>query len=384
MTGAEGQRLENCRLFDGQRVLDSVSLMLQDGFVRGIEANKNPKSSVDAVNLNGNLLVPGFIDIQVNGGGGLLFNDAPDTETLAVMARAHRQYGTTAFLPTLISDSADVIASAINAVARAREQGMAEILGIHIEGPHLNPQFCGVHDAVRIRPLDDDSFHLLTSMQDGITLVTLAPETVSPERIRRFSEKGIIVFAGHSGASYEETKAGLEAGIQGFTHLFNAMTPLTSRAPGMVGAALEDTQSYAGIIADGYHVHPSVLRLALRARGTDHMVLVTDAMPTVGSKDKHFYLYGELITSREGRCLTADGRLAGSDMGMIQAVKNIVEFGCADLFEAIRMASLYPARALGVEHLYGTISTGRRADLLELDGDLNIVRSWVAGQMLEH
>ncbi|MDH5737509.1 MAG: N-acetylglucosamine-6-phosphate deacetylase [Gammaproteobacteria bacterium] len=381
---SDRQWLHNGRLFDGEQVHEGAALLIGEGQVLEVGGATSKPANAEAVDLKGHLVAPGFVDIQVNGGGGVLFNDNPSIGTLQQMAAVHRKFGTTSFLPTLISDTAAVIESGIKAVSSAIEKGMTEIAGIHIEGPHLDPEYCGVHDAEKIRPLDKDAFELLTAMQRGITLVTLAPERVAPDTLARLSDSGVIVFAGHSGASYEETAAALASGLRGFTHLFNAMSPLTSRAPGMVGAALESTGSYAGLIADGYHVHPATLRLAVRSKGEQRILLVTDAMPSVGADNKQFTLYGEDIRAEGGRCLTADGRLAGSDIGMIEAVRNMVSFGCADIYTALRMASLNPASAIGLDSQLGRIGAGKRADLIELDADLNIVRTWVAGQMKEH
>lgn len=378
------QVLSNCRLFDGERVRDGLAVVIGEGRVLELSADNQSVADGTAVDLNGHLLAPGLVDLQVNGGGGVLFNAEPTVETLQRIATAHRPFGTTAFLPTLISDHANVIARGIEAVATAIREKIPGIAGIHIEGPHLNPDFRGVHDASRFRPLDDDALTLLTSLAEGPTLVTIAPETVPEEMIQRLSGSGVIVFGGHSGASYDEARAALAMGLSGFTHLFNAMTPLTSRAPGMVGAALEDNDSYVSIIADGHHVHPSTLRLAIKAKAVGKVVLVTDAMPTVGSSDKTFELKGETIHAEGGRCLTPDGTLAGSDMGLIEAVRNACRFGGVDKLEALRMASKYPAEAIGMADELGSVRPGYPANLIELDSDLNVVRSWIAGDRAEH
>lgn len=378
------QVLGNCRLFDGERVHDGVAVVIGEGRVLELLADSQGVADAAVVDLDGHLLAPGLVDLQVNGGGGVLFNVAPTVETLQQIAAAHRQFGTTTFLPTLISDDADVITRGIEAVAAAMRGQVPGIAGIHIEGPHLNPDFRGAHDAAKFRPLDDEALTLLTSLSEGRTLVTIAPETVPEEMIRRLRASGVIVFGGHSGASYEEARAALAAGLGGFTHLFNAMTPLTSRAPGMVGAALEDNDSYVGIIADGHHLHPSTLRLAIKAKAVGKVVLVTDAMPTVGSSDKTFALKGETIHAEGGRCLTTDGKLVGTDIGLIEAVRNTCRFGGVDKFEALRMASRYPAEAIGMADQLGSIRPGYPANLIELDSDLKVVRSWIAGDMADH
>jgi len=294
---------------------------------------------------------------------------------------AHRPFGTTACLPTLITDDAPVLVRAIDAVATAMREGLPGIAGIHIEGPHLNPEYRGVHDAEKMRPIDDEALGLLASLDGGRTLVTLAPEVVPAGTIERLRDASLVVFGGHSAATYEQTRAALDAGLGGFTHLFNAMTPLSARAPGMVAAALEDENSYCGIIADGHHVHPAMLRLVVRAKATGKVVLVTDAMPSVGANDKRFELNGEPIHTEQGRCLTADGTLAGSDIGLIEAVRNMCRFGGVDKFEALRMASRYPAEAIGLGSTHGLVRPGYRADLVQLDDELNVISSWIAGDM---
>ena len=251
--------------------------------------------------LKGQLLVPGFIDTQVNGGGGVLFNDDPSVESIAAIGRAHRRFGTTGFLPTLISDDLDVVAKAVRAVQTAIAIGVPGVLGIHIEGPFLNEERKGVHDATKLRGLDEDALGLLTSLNGGRTLVTLAPERTSPQIIRKLADAGVIVSAGHTNATYEEIKDALSQGLTGFTHLFNAMSQLTGREPGAVGAALDDADSWCGIIVDGHHVDPVVLRIALRCKRPDRFMLVTDAMPSVGAPKKSFKLQGRPISVADNK-----------------------------------------------------------------------------------
>ncbi|HNP65509.1 MAG TPA: N-acetylglucosamine-6-phosphate deacetylase [Woeseiaceae bacterium] len=375
------QLLANARLFDGDTLHDDRSLLIDNGRIAGIVPAGQEPQDASVVDIGGHWLAPGLIDLQVNGGGGVLFNDTPTVEALQAMVAAHRAYGTTACLPTLISDNANVMRQGINAVAECIAGRCPAVVGIHLEGPHLNADYRGVHDASKMRPLDDEAMVLLSSLDCGRTLITVAPETIPGDTIRRLCEAGVIAFGGHSAATYEETQAALAAGLSGFTHLFNAMSPLTSRAPGMVGAALDDASSYVGIIADGHHIHPATLRIAIRAKAHGRVCLVTDAMPTVGSMDKTFMLNGAKISATGGRCITANGTLAGSDIGMIDAVQNVVEFGGVDRCEALRMASAYPAAALGLDDRLGYLRPGYRADLIELDDDFRVVRSWVQGEM---
>jgi N-acetylglucosamine-6-phosphate deacetylase len=331
------------------------------------------------IDLEGGYLLPGFIDTQVNGGGGALFNDAPTVETIATIGAAHRAYGTTGFLPTLISDDLATVAQAIAAVDAAIEAGVPGVLGIHIEGPFLSEERKGVHDASKFRTLDDASIDLLASARCGRTLVTLAPETTTPQMIARLAAAGVTVAAGHTNATYDVLTGALEAGVTGFTHLFNAMSPLTSREPGAVGAALESQGSWCGIIADGRHIHPAVLRIAFAAKRRDRFMLVTDAMPSVGMADKRFTIQGRPIRVVDGVCVDENGTLAGSDLDMAGAVANAVRMAGLPLEEAASMASTYPAAFLGLGEGYGRIAVGARADLVLLDTGLKAVRTWIGG-----
>lgn len=324
-------------------------------------------------------LVPGFIDIQVNGGGGVLFNDQPTVDGIAAIARAHRRFGTTGLLPTLISDDLDVVAQAIAGVDAAIAAGVPGILGIHIEGPFLNPEKKGIHDASKFRVLDADAIALLSSLRGGITLVTLAPELAPPGAIRALVDRGVVVAAGHTDASYEQLRAALDEGLSGFTHLYNAMTQLGSRAPGAVGAALEHPASWCGLIVDGFHVHPAALRVALAAKGTNALVLVTDAMPTVGSEAREFNLGGRRIVAEGSRLTGPDGTLAGSDLDMAQAVRNAQRLMGVDLATALRMASTAPARAMRLADR-GEIRPGFKADLVLLDRRGQVVETWIDGR----
>ncbi|QTC89336.1 N-acetylglucosamine-6-phosphate deacetylase [Brevundimonas pondensis] len=339
--------------------------------------------------LNGARLVPGYIDTQVNGGGGVLFNDAPTLETIARIGAAHRRFGTTGFLPTLISDDLSVIDQAIDAVEQAMLEGVPGVLGIHIEGPFLNVARKGIHDPSKFRTLDDEAVRLLTRMKTGRTLITLAPETTTPDMITALVADGAVVAAGHTDADYPTVRAAMDAGVTGFTHLFNAMSPLTSREPGVVGAALESQTAWCGIIVDGHHVDPVVLKLALRCRPADRFMLVTDAMPSVnaphlGDGDDHFYLQGRRISVKDGACLDERGVLAGSDLDMAAAVRNARDLLGLDLATAVMMASAAPAAFLGLERKRGRIAPGLAADLVILDEHFTAIETWIDGASLRN
>jgi N-acetylglucosamine-6-phosphate deacetylase len=360
-------------------LLDHAVLIAGERIAAVVEQQQLPADIQQIYDLKGGTLLPGFIDLQVNGGGGVLFNAAPTVESLRRIGAAHRQFGTTGFLPTLITDSFAVMRQAVAAVEQAILEGVPGVLGIHLEGPFLNPLRKGAHDAGKFCLLDQEGFEIVTSLAAGKTLVTLAPELTSTDMIRRLVDKGVIVCAGHSAATYEQASDAIAAGVSGFTHVYNAMTPLQSREPGMVGAALADSDTWFGIIADGHHCHPAAFRIAVAAKQAGGAVLVTDAMPTVGSQDVAFVLDGETLVAREGRIVNAAGTLAGSDLDMLSAVNNAAAFAGLDWFEAVRMATSYPARALGLEGEVGAIKAGCRASVLALDGARRIRASWIDG-----
>jgi N-acetylglucosamine-6-phosphate deacetylase len=377
--------LTNGRVFTSQGIRSDVAVLLNDSRIEALVQRDDPRSAEARVeDLGGQLLIPGFIDTQVNGGGGMLFNDEPDSDSIRAIGAAHRRFGTTGFLPTLISDDLDVISRAIAAVRAALSDGMPGVLGIHIEGPFLNRARRGVHDAKHLRKLDSDVVPLLSSLETGRTLVTLAPEMTTPEVISELTRNGVIVSAGHSNATFAQATRAIEHGLRGFTHLFNAMSPLAPREPGVVGAALYDDKTWCGIIVDGHHVDPVTLKLALRCKRHDRFVLVTDAMPAVGSRADSFVLQGRTIRVVDGVCRDEHGTLAGTALDMAGAVRNAISMLGLELTEALRMASEYPAEFLGLGTELGRIAPGYRANLALLDGDLRVLRTWIEGVGLIH
>jgi N-acetylglucosamine-6-phosphate deacetylase len=371
--------LVNGRVLLNGKVVAGKSLVLDSGRISAVIDKAELPAGIERHDLNGGLLVPGFIDTQVNGGGGVLFNDAPAVETVRTIGRAHRAFGTTGFLPTLISDDLSVIRAGIQAVESAIAEGVPGVLGIHIEGPFLNEHRKGIHDAEKIRALDEEGLAVLTSLKAGRTLVTVAPECTTPEMIARLVTAGVIVSAGHSNGHYIDMEAAIEAGLTGVTHLFNAMSPLGAREPGVVGAALESERTWCGIIVDGHHVSPVTLRLALRCKPPEKFMLVTDAMPSVGSATKEFVLQGKRITVREGVCVDSRGTLAGSDLDMALAVRNAIELLDVTPETAFLMASGAPAAFLGLQQDRGAIAVGKRADLALLDENSTVQATWIAG-----
>lgn len=371
--------LVNGRILTPDGIIDGKAVVIEGGRIAGVVDSADTPIGVARLDLEGGLLVPGFIDTQVNGGGGVLFNDSTTVEAIAAIGAAHRPYGTTGFLPTLISDDLAVVDAAMRATERAIEAGVPGVLGVHIEGPFLNVKRKGIHDSSKFRTLDDEAVTLLSSLKRGKTLVTLAPETTTPEMVRRLTAAGVTVAAGHTNAAYGTVRKALDAGLSGFTHLFNAMSPLTSREPGVVGAALESQTAWCGIIVDGRHVDPAVLRIALRTRPLDRFMLVTDAMPTVGMVDKSFDLQGRHIRVVDGVCVDDHGTLAGSDLDMIGAVRNAMSMLGLSLEDAVSIASSAPAAFLGLAGQRGIIKAGQAADLVLLDDALTVRRTWIDG-----
>jgi N-acetylglucosamine-6-phosphate deacetylase len=375
--------LVNGRILRDSGWAENQVVLIEGHHIARIVARDDPWSADRTYDLRGQTLLPGFIDVQVNGGGGVLFNDNPSVASIREIGRAHRRFGTTGFLPTLISDDLEVVSRAVNATRDAIEAGVPGVLGIHIEGPFLNAERKGVHDASKLRWLKEDALGLLTSLKGGKTLVTLAPERTTPQIIRKLRDAGVIVSAGHTNGTYDEIRTALDHGLTGFTHLFNAMSQLTGREPGAVGAALDDDQSWCGIILDGHHVNPVVLKIAMRSKRKDRFMLVTDAMPTVGAPNKSFQLQGRPISVNDNMLVDEHGRLAGSDIDMATAVRNAPAMLEVDLAHAARMASLYPATFLGLERQFGRIEPGYRADLVLVDAGVNVQETWIGGQTSE-
>lgn len=367
-------------LLDGSLVTGHAVLVANGRIVAVVPENDPRCLRAQRQDLEGHLLLPGFVDVQVNGGGGVLFNDDTSVSALEQIAGAHRRYGTTSFLPTLLSDDLDVMARAIAAVDAAIQAGVPGVKGVHIEGPFLNAARKGVHDSAKFRNLDAMAVALLTSLKRGKTLVTLAPEMTEPETIARLATAGVVVSAGHSNATHSDIATALRHGLTGFTHLFNAMSQMTARDPGVVGAALSDQNSWCGLIVDGRHVDPVMLRLALRCKRQDRFMLVTDAMPVVGTAHGWFLLQGKRIVVDGDTCLDHSGTLAGSALNMAQCVRNSVRLLNLDLATALRMASEYPAEFLGLGHEIGKIAPGYWADLVVADEHLDVRQTWIQGR----
>jgi N-acetylglucosamine-6-phosphate deacetylase len=366
-------------VFDGTALHDNCAVVIEGGDIAQLTSRSNIPQNIPVHDLpDGTWLAPGFIDLQVNGGGDVLFNDEPTPANIDVIAAAHRRFGTTGLLPTLISDTREKMRAAQDAVDNAMKSNPS-VLGIHFEGPFLSPDRSGVHDPRMLRRPDARDLALLTQARDGVVLVTLAPEVVPEGFIAALARAGIKVSLGHSMATYGETRAALAEGLTSFTHLFNAMRPLASREPGPVAAALECENCWFGMIVDGVHVDPAMLRLALR--GKAHPMLVTDAMPPAGGRRDTFMLGGRAIKAGPACCTREDGTLAGTTLDMATAVRNSTKLLQMPLTEALHAASAEPAHFLGLAHRLGHLTRGRRADMVALDpNDIRILETWVAGR----
>ena len=367
-------------LFDGERRIEGHALVIRDGAVDAVVPPEALPAGLEIRRLAGGLLAPGFIDIQVNGGGGVLLNEDPSVEGIRTICAAHARFGSTALLPTVITDRPAVTFAAIDAATQALAEGVPGCLGIHVEGPFLSVARKGAHDPALIRPMGEGDLAALQATTVRPLLLTVAAETVPPAQIAALAASGIHVSIGHSDADFETANAAFAAGASCVTHLFNAMSQLGHRTPGLVGAALESESVWCGFIPDGHHVHPTALRTALAAkRGRRRMIAITDAMPTVGSPDDVFVLSGRRATRKNGRLTLDDGTLAGSDLTMIGAVQYLVRVLGVPLPEALQMASLHPAEFLGLAPRYGRLVPGSRADMVWLDDALDLRGVWIGG-----
>ncbi|HEU4459555.1 MAG TPA: N-acetylglucosamine-6-phosphate deacetylase [Methylibium sp.] len=372
--------LVNARVLTEDGLRTGLAVVVRAGRIAALVGDDDPRlATLRRHDLAGRTLLPGFIDSQCNGGGGVLFNAAPTVESLRVIAAAHRRFGTTGFVATLITDTPEVMHAAADAVAAALAEGVPGVLGLHLEGPFLHGARAGIHDGAKFRVPDPRDLALLMRPDLGVRMLTLAPERVAPGLIEQLTRAGVIVCAGHTAGDHATTRAALDAGLRGFTHLFNAMTPMAAREPGVVGAALEDARSWCGLIVDGHHVHPAVLRIALAAKPRGKAMLVTDAMPPVGGERPDFMLDGRRIVCADGACRDEAGTLAGSALGMVDAVRNTVRLLGVPLDEAARMASRYPAEFLGLAATRGRIAVGLQADFVELDEALVVRATWIGG-----
>ncbi len=375
--------LLGARIFDGDAWHQDSALVVRDGLIEGLIPVEAVPAGADRIDVGGGIIAPGFIDLQVNGGGGLMLNDRPDVDTIETICRAHAPFGTTALLPTLITDTPDMTRAALAAGAEAARRKIPGFLGLHLEGPHLSLARKGAHDPGLIRPMTDADEAALIAGRVGlpVLLTTVAPESVEPGQVAALAKAGLVVSLGHSDCDHATAKAYADAGASMVTHLFNAMSQIGNRAPGLAGAAIDLGGLHAGLIADGIHVDPVTIGIALRAkRGPAHIFLVTDAMATIGTDMESFTLNGRTVYRRDGRLTLADGTLAGADLDMISAVRFIHRRIGVDLGEALRMASTWPAVAVGQAHRLGRLAGGMAANVVALSDELDVAGVWIEGK----
>ncbi|MGK6314407.1 N-acetylglucosamine-6-phosphate deacetylase [Neorhizobium sp. DT-125] len=371
------------RIFDGIFWHDDAALVFADGRIEAIQAADRLRTGIETIDAGGGMIVPGFIDLQVNGGGGVLLNEEPTVEGLSKICAAHAKFGTTGLLPTLITDTYAITTKTVEAGKRAKAERVPGFLGLHLEGPHLSIARKGAHDPKLIRPMEENDIELMLSCRGKFDamMITVAPESVTPEQVTRLAEAGFMVSLGHTDATYETAKTYAEAGARTVTHLFNAMSPLGHRQPGLVGAALDIGSLHVGIIADGIHVHPASMGVALRAKnGPGKIFIVTDAMSPIGTDMTSFTLNGREILRQDGRLTLADGTLAGADIDMISSVRFVHETLGVPLEEALRMASVYPAEAAWLAARKGALKPGFDADFVILTDDLCMKSTWIGGR----
>jgi len=372
------------QIFDGERFLEDHALIVDGEQLEALLPRQQLPDDLDVLLLTGGILAPGFIDLQVNGGGGAFFTQNPNIETLQAMLDGHRPRGTTSMLPTLISAPREVHQAGVCAVSEAVATGIKGVLGVHIEGPFFDLGRRGAHHARYIRKLELADMDWLCTPRDFKFMLTLAPEHLESGQIRALTQAGVIVCAGHTDAHYAQIMAAIDEGLSGFTHLYNAMRPTTGREPGVVGAALDSDSTWCGIIIDSYHVHAASARIAAQAKPRGKLYLVSDAMSTVGAQDKFLHLYGETIYEQGGRLVNSENRLAGSAIGMIDAVRLNTQWVGMPLAESLRMASLYPAQFMQLDRQLGRIAPGYRADLVHFNEDFKVLHTWVAGDQQRH
>ncbi|MFN7024939.1 MAG: N-acetylglucosamine-6-phosphate deacetylase [Pseudorhizobium sp.] len=375
--------VQGARIFDGDNWHDGSALLLSRGRVHSIVPETTVPAHVEIIDAGGGLLVPGFVDLQVNGGGGVMLNDAPTVDGLRAICTAHARFGTTALLPTLITDTSQMTSAVISAGKEAIRDGLPGFLGLHLEGPHLSLERKGAHDPSLIRAMEDRDLDTLLSCRDVFPslMITVAPENVTEDQVAKLSQAGFIVSLGHTNASFDTVQRYARAGARVVTHLFNAMSPLGHREPGMVGAALHIGSLHAGLIADGVHVHPAAMKIALKAKqGPGRIFVVTDAMSPIGTDMTRFTLNGREILRRDGRLTLADGTLAGADIDMLASLHFLHRELELPLDEALRMVSSYPAEAVGLADQKGALKPGYGADFVLLSDVLEMKSTWIAGK----
>ena len=375
------QALLGSQIFCGERFYDDHALLVDGKSIVDIVDKNNIPENFNKIELDQGILAPGFIDLQVNGGGGVLFNNSPNKESLNTIIKAHQFFGTTSVMPTVISDSLEVLEQCIKTVTEEIKNN-SSLLGIHIEGPFFNTKYRGVHQKQYISTINSDYLNLFESLKGFPVMLTLAPECISSQQLKNLTSLGIKTLAGHSDASYDELDDAIKNGLDGFTHLFNAMSQISAREPGVVGSALHFENTFASIIVDLHHVHPSLIQLAYQLKPTGKLFFISDSMATINHGKPSFELYDEVVNESDGRLVNSEGKLAGSSITQIDAVKNAYQKCNIPLNQALAMASRYPAEYLGIANHLGFLKPGYRADLVHFDSNFKVHNAWVSGKQI--
>ncbi|QSZ41242.1 N-acetylglucosamine-6-phosphate deacetylase [Sulfurimonas aquatica] len=370
----------NCDIFNGSEFIYNKALVIDGEKIHGLIPEEELDKSIEIINLNGKTISPGFIDLQVNGGNGILFNDEPTIEAVKKIYDGHKKFGTTDFLPTFITGSLKGMKQAVESINKCLSLNLDGVLGIHFEGPFLNQAKAGVHEKKYIRESNVDDIEAISKISNGITMLTLAPEVVPSELILSLQKKGIFISIGHTNATYEEAMNAFSSGASCSTHLYNAMTSLESRAPGVVGASLDNDKAWTNIIVDGIHSSYASVRVAMKAKAKRKLFLVTDAMPPVGGEGDDFRIGDYNISVKNGKCVTMGDTLAGSSLDMASAVRNCIQHVGIDKGEALRMASTYPAEFIKLDNRIGHIKSGYDANLAIFNNQIQVSAVVVKGK----
>ena len=376
------QALIGAQLFSGKEFFDNRALLIDGENIIDIINEHDIPKNFEIKKLNGGILSPGFIDLQVNGGGGKLFNNSPDKESLNTIIKAHQHFGTTSIMPTVISDSLNVLKRCTTTISEEIENNKS-LLGVHIEGPFFNVKYRGVHQKQYINTINSDYLNLFESLKDFPVMLTLAPECISTKQLKHLKSLGFKILAGHTDASYDQLEEAIKYGLDGFTHLFNGMGQISAREPGVVGSALTFDNAAASIIVDLHHVHPSLIQMAYKQKPQGKLFFVSDSMATIHHGEPSFELYDEVVSESNGRIINSEGKLAGSSITQIDAIKNAYQSCNIPLNDAIAMVTRYPAEYLGVANYLGSLKSGYRADLTHFDLDFQVHNVWVAGKQLK-
>ena len=376
------QAITGSKLFNGIDFIEHKALLIDDQHIAGIVNEDAIPTDFSVQKLDGGILCPGFIDLQVNGGGGKLFNNSPDKESLNTIISAHQYFGTTSIMPTVISDSLNILQKCTDTISNEINNNHS-LLGIHIEGPFFNVKYRGVHQKQYINTINASYLNLFETLDKFPVMLTLAPECISIKQLKHLKSLGFKILAGHTDANYDQLEEAIKYGLDGFTHLFNAMGQISAREPGVVGSAFDFDETSASIIVDLHHVHPSLINLSFKQKPKGKLFFVSDSMATINHGEPSFELYDEVVSESNGRIINSEGKLAGSSITQIDAIKNAYQKCSIPLESAISMATLYPAEYLGVSDYIGQLKKGYRADLAHFDSNFHVQNVWLAGKQIK-